>query len=125
MSNQTQEKQESKWRSRELGALWVRSGKNQKYLSGSINIETMPGVTENVKIVVFTNKNREKNEKAPDYVLYRSEDQEQKSDTDLAVAATQAAKEVSSDTSQAVKEVTSNVAQKASENNTDIPEELF
>lgn len=125
MSNQTQEKQESKWRSRELGALWVRSGKNQKYLSGSINIETMPGVTENVKIVVFTNKNREKNEKAPDYVLYRSEDQEQKSDTDLAAAATQAAKEVGSDTSQAVKEVAPNVAQKASENNTDIPEELF
>jgi len=44
MSNQTQEKQESKWRSRELGALWVRSGKNQKYLSGTINVETMPGV---------------------------------------------------------------------------------
>ena len=52
MSNQTQEKQDSKWRSRELGALWVRSGKNQKYLSGSINVETMPGVTEQLKVVV-------------------------------------------------------------------------
>lgn len=112
MSNQTQEKQESKWRSRELGALWVRSGKNQKYLSGSINIETMPGVTENIKVVVFTNKNREKNEKAPDYVLYRSEDQEQKSD--LEAAATQAAQEVTSKSSQSPQE-----------KNEDIPEELF
>lgn len=74
--NQTQEKQ-SEWRNRELGALWVRSGKNQKYLSGSIKVETMPGVTETVKVVVFTNKGREKNEKAPDYVVYRSEDREQ------------------------------------------------
>ena len=112
MSNQTQEKQESKWRSRELGALWVRSGKNQKYLSGSINIETMPGVTENIKVVVFTNKNREKNEKAPDYVLYRSEDQEQKAD--LETAATQAAQEVASKSSQP-----------SAEKNEDIPEELF
>ena len=112
MSNQTQEKQESKWRSRELGALWVRSGKNQKYLSGSINIETMPGVTENIKVVVFTNKNREKNEKAPDYVLYRSEDQEQKSD--LEAAATQAAQEVTSKSSQSPQEKSE-----------DIPEELF
>ena len=77
MSNQTQEKQDSKWRNRELGALWVRSGKNQKYLSGTINIETMPGVTEALKVVVFTNKGRDKNEKAPDYVIYRSEDQQQ------------------------------------------------
>lgn len=112
MSNQTQEKQESKWRSRELGALWVRSGKNQKYLSGSINIETMPGVTENIKVVVFTNKNREKNEKAPDYVLYRSEDQEQKSD--LETAATEAVQEVSSKSPKA-----------KSEASDDIPEELF
>jgi len=112
MSNQTQEKQESKWRSRELGALWVRSGKNQKYLSGSINIETMPGVTENIKVVVFTNKNREKNEKAPDYVLYRSEDQEQKADLETAAA-------------QAAQEVASKSSQPSAEKDSDIPEELF
>ena len=105
----TQEKQESKWRSRELGALWVRSGKNQKYLSGTINVETMPGVTEPVKVVVFTNKGREKNERAPDYVVYRSEESEQK--TDVEQVATEAAKEVSSKTSDASSE--------------EIPEELF
>jgi len=110
MSNQTQEKQESKWRSRELGALWVRSGKNQKYLSGTINVETMPGVTEPVKVVVFTNKGREKNEKAPDYVVYRSEDSEQ-SQSNVEQVATQAAQEVSSASSNSSDE--------------DIPEELF
>jgi hypothetical protein len=109
MSNQTQEKQESKWRSRELGALWVRSGKNQKYLSGTINVETMPGVTEPVKVVVFTNKGREKNEKAPDYVVYRSEDTESQASVEQVAA--QAAQEVSSASSNSSDE--------------DIPEELF
>jgi hypothetical protein len=74
MSDQEQTEQQSAWRRRELGALWVRDGKNQKYLSGHVSVETMPGVTEKVKVVVFTNKNKEKNERAPDYVVYRSED---------------------------------------------------
>ena len=74
MSDQEQNEKESQWRRRELGALWVRDGKNQKYLSGHVSYETMPGVTEKVKVVVFTNKNKEKNERAPDYVVYRSED---------------------------------------------------
>lgn len=105
----TQEKQESKWRSRELGALWVRSGKNQKYLSGTINIETMPGVTEPVKVVVFTNKGREKNEKAPDYVVYRSEELGEK--TNVEAVASQAAKEVAPANS--------------ADSSEEIPEELF
>lgn len=113
MSNQTQEKQDSKWRNRELGALWVRSGKNQKYLSGTINIETMPGVTEALKVVVFTNKGRDKNEKAPDYVIYRSEDQQQQQQTqDVAKVAEAAAEEVKS-------------SQASVSNDEDIPEELF
>jgi len=76
MSDQSdqQSDQQSQWRRRELGALWVRDGKNQKYLSGHMKVETMPGVQETVKVVVFTNKNKEKNERAPDYVVYRSED---------------------------------------------------
>ncbi|MAR66759.1 MAG: hypothetical protein CL833_05855 [Crocinitomicaceae bacterium] len=112
MSNNVQDSktdngQESKWRSRELGALWVKNGKNQKYLSGSVNVETMPGVTETLKIVVFTNKNREKNERAPDYVVYRSEDPVEK-------VAQEAAQEVSS----------SNASNKQ-ESSEEIPEELF
>jgi hypothetical protein len=72
-SEKMTEKQ-SEWKNRELGALWVRAGKSQKYLSGQIKMETMPGVEETIKVVVFTNKGKEKNEKAPDYVVYRSED---------------------------------------------------
>ena len=112
MENQTQEKQDSKWRNRELGALWVRSGKNQKYLSGTINIETMPGVTEALKVVVFTNNGRDKNEKAPDYVIYRSEDQQQRQSPDVAKVAEAATEEVKS-------------SQASVSKDEDIPEELF
>ena len=59
----------SEWRDRELGALWVRQGKGQKYLTGHLEIETMPGVNEKVKVVVFSNKGKQKNENAPDYVV--------------------------------------------------------
>lgn len=109
MENQTQEKQQSEWRNRELGALWVRTGKSQKYLSGTINVETMPGVTEPVKVVVFTNKGKEKNEKAPDYVIYRSEEATQKNNVEA--VAKEAAQEVKS------------TAQAAADE--DIPEDLF
>ena len=104
--NQTQEKQ-SEWRNRELGALGVRNGKNQKYLSGSIKVETMPGVTETLKVVVFTNKGREKNEKAPDYVVYRSEDREQTQSVQKAV-------------SEAIEETSSTAPSEE-----EVPEELF
>ena len=80
-----QTEQQSQWRRRELGALWVRDGKNQKYLSGHMKVETMPGVQETVKVVVFTNKNKEKNERAPDYVVYRSEDPSVETATEEAV----------------------------------------
>lgn len=108
----TQDKQESKWRSRELGALWVRNGKNQKYLSGTINVETMPGVTEPVKVVVFTNKGRDKNERAPDYVVYRSEDSEPQNKLDQVA-------------SEAVEEVASQSSTAAGSTDEEIPEELF
>ena len=104
MENQTEKQTEkqSEWKNRELGALWVRSGKSQKYLSGTINVETMPGVTEPVKVVVFTNKGREKNEKAPDYVIYRSEDHTQVKQSVQKVdqVAQQAADEVVADKAQ-------------------------
>ena len=69
----------------------------------------MPGVTEPVKVVVFTNKGKEKNEKAPDYVIYRSEELSQKSNVEE--VAKEAAQEVKSTAKVAVDE--------------DIPEELF
>lgn len=112
MENQTEKQTEkqSEWRNRELGALWVRAGKNQKYLSGQLKVETMPGVEEVVKVVVFTNKNREKNERAPDYVVYRSED----ADTKKA--------QVDKVVSEATEEV---AAQAKVDVNEDVPDDLF
>lgn len=64
---------DSKWKSRELGALWKRQGRNQNYLTGKIKIGEF-GVEKEVKVVIFTNKNRSKNERAPDFIVYESED---------------------------------------------------
>ena len=69
----------------------------------------MPGVTEPVKVVVFTNKGKEKNEKAPDYVIYRSEEVAQKNNVEA--VAKEAAQEVKSTAQAAADEV--------------IPEDLF
>ena len=64
---------DSKWKSRELGALWKRQGRNQNYLTGKIKIGEF-GVEKEVKVVIFTNKNKSKNERAPDFIVYESED---------------------------------------------------
>jgi hypothetical protein len=109
MSDQNQTETKSDWQKRELGALWVREGKNQKYLSGHMKVETMPGVQESVKVVVFTNKNKEKNERAPDYVVYRSEEPQ--------------AQSVSKATEEAVQEASQETP--AATSDSDVPEELF
>jgi hypothetical protein len=112
-NTQKQSEKQSEWKNRELGALWVRSGKGQKYLSGTINVETMPGLTEALKVVVFTNKGKEKNERAPDYVIYKSEDSAKKDNVEK--AATEAATEVTTPAASASSASTEE----------DIPEELF
>ena len=71
MSEET-EKKESKWERRELGALWRKQGANQKYLSGFIKIgDELEEVR--VDMIVFANKHKHKNSKAPDFVIYESE----------------------------------------------------
>lgn len=60
------------WSKRDVGALWKREGKNQKYLSGYVKVDES-GSQKEVKIVVFSNKNKNNNEKAPDYRIYISE----------------------------------------------------
>ena len=79
----TKQNNNSEWRDRELGALWVRQGKGQKYLSGHLEVETMPGVSDKVKVVVFSNKGKAKNEQAPDYVVYRSVDRDSAQPTEV------------------------------------------
>jgi len=77
---------ESKWRSRELGALWKRQGRNQNYLTGTIRVGEF-GVEKEVKVVIFTNKNKAKNERAPDFIVYESEPPEAKEDQEVAASA--------------------------------------
>ena len=59
------------WSKRDIGALWKREGQNQKYLSGYVKVDEL-GLEREVKIVVFSNKNKNNNDKAPDYRIYIS-----------------------------------------------------
>lgn len=78
-NNDTVTSQQSDWKKRELGALWRREGKTQKYLSGLLKIGEF-GTEKEVRIVVFTNKGKAKNEKAPDFIVYEESRPEQKDD---------------------------------------------
>ena len=54
----------------EIGALWKKQGKTQKFLSGTINLKAI-GYDKDVQIVVFTNKFKQK-ETHPDLRMYVS-----------------------------------------------------
>ncbi|MAF23997.1 hypothetical protein CL634_00205 [bacterium] len=57
------------WSKRELGALWKNQGRSQTYLTGHV---TPPGASEPVKVIVFSNKNKNKDNQ-PDFRVYLSE----------------------------------------------------
>jgi len=71
MKNNENESKSNEWVKRDIGALWKREGKNQKYLSGYVKVDDS-GLEKEVKVVVFANKNKNNNEKAPDYRIYIS-----------------------------------------------------
>ena len=58
-----------------IGALWLKSfnkdEKSEQYFSGVLN-----DLKEDINIVVFKNKN--KGEKGPNYIIYRSEEKKEK-----------------------------------------------
>jgi uncharacterized protein (DUF736 family) len=60
-------KENNEWDNRELGALWVntKQGSGEKYLTGHINDE---------KVIVFKNKFKEENAKAPDFRVYKQKE---------------------------------------------------
>jgi len=61
----------SDWEDRELGALWVNTKPDgTKYLTGTINKQ---------KIIIFKNKFKEENERAPDFRIYKQKALEQNS----------------------------------------------
>lgn len=64
-------KTNTEWSNREVGALWlnVNQKTNEKYLTGHIN---------NEKVIMFKNKFKDENPKAPDFRIYKQKDQEEK-----------------------------------------------
>jgi len=70
-------KSKSDWSKRDIGALWRRDGKNQKFLSGKITIGEF-GEEKEIQIVVFKNKFKEKDNQ-PDFRIYEDKPMEKKS----------------------------------------------
>ena len=83
--SKSSENKSNEWKSRELGALWKREGKNQTFLSGNVKIGEF-GVDKEYKIVVFTNKGKIKNERAPDFVIYEDRPRDALPDSESAPA---------------------------------------
>jgi uncharacterized protein (DUF736 family) len=76
MSEEKEEKTDSVWKKNEIGALWRHDGRNQKYLSGHITIGEM-GEEQRFKVLVFTNKDKDKHENAPDFRVYVNPERDQ------------------------------------------------
>ena len=74
MSDSIQNSKGGDWSKREIGALWLRkSASGNKYLSGHITSGDDGDIEESrERVIVFANKDK-KNDKAPDYRIYRSE----------------------------------------------------
>ena len=62
------------WKKREIGALWRREGKSQKYLSGKITLGEF-GEEKTYQVVVFTNRFKEKDNQ-PDFRIYEDRGKE-------------------------------------------------
>tara|TARA_B100002019_G_scaffold256386_1_gene239714 strand:- start:638 stop:916 length:279 start_codon:yes stop_codon:yes gene_type:complete len=73
----SEENNNNDWKKRELGALWRREGKQQNFLSGTLKIQDEFGMQKETKVVVFTNKGKAKNEKAPDFIIYEDRPREE------------------------------------------------
>tara|TARA_Y100001938_G_scaffold131492_1_gene188655 strand:- start:13238 stop:13567 length:330 start_codon:yes stop_codon:yes gene_type:complete len=68
------QKQQTDWQKREIGALWKRESPNQKYFSGHV---TDPDGNR-TKVLIFTNKSKQKDNQ-PDFRVYKADDQPQQS----------------------------------------------
>lgn len=70
----SKDKDSNEWNNREIGALWVniKQGSKDKYLTGQIN---------NEKVILFKNKYKDENPKAPDFRVYKQVDANQESDS--------------------------------------------
>ena len=74
-------KKPSEWRERELGALWKKDGKTQKFYSGFVKLNKGTDSEEEINIVIFLNKLKQK-DNAPDLIIYESKDKPKTLDHD-------------------------------------------
>lgn len=58
------------WSKNNLGSLWLKQGKNSKYLSGKIVLQDSNGESITQNIIVFKNQYKEKDNQ-PDYVIFK------------------------------------------------------
>jgi hypothetical protein len=70
MNTENKSKTSTEWSSREMGALWRKSG-NTDYLTGHFKTTEL-GQEVVHKVVIFANKNKKDNERAPDLIIYKS-----------------------------------------------------
>ncbi|MEK6881169.1 MAG: hypothetical protein AABY22_16230 [Nanoarchaeota archaeon] len=61
------------WQDRKVGALWQNKGKKGTFFSGTLDLED-----GNLKVIVFKNNFKKDNPNAPDWVIYKSENGEDK-----------------------------------------------
>lgn len=78
--NNNQSASNNEWKERDIGALWKREGKGQRYLSGKLTIDG-----KQVDVVVFVNKFKEKDNQ-PDFRVYSSKPREESGDGSSSVA---------------------------------------
>ena len=81
---------QNEWTKREVGALWKKEGKTQKFLAGHFDVDEF-GTKKRLKVVIFSNKHKN-NEKQPDFRIYLSEEAPASKTQGEATAPTQAAK---------------------------------
>ena len=67
--------EQNDWKEREIGALWEKQFKSGDGFTAKLNL-TRFGGPEEVRVIIMTNKFKEKPEQ-PDYRVYISEDREQ------------------------------------------------
>jgi hypothetical protein len=72
----SEEKKNSDWKEREVGALWKKEGSSQNYYSGKIDLSKHKD-SDSIRVVGFANKSKKEYPNAPDVVLYYSPPMEQ------------------------------------------------
>jgi uncharacterized protein (DUF736 family) len=91
MSTENSNKQ-SEWQKRECGALWKKESPTQKYFSGHVKV-TDNGEEKMVRLIVFSNRNKEKDSQ-PDFRIYTADDTQKQPEETVAAAVVQDVGEV-------------------------------